>query len=77
MTIGFQEIRDSIVITRSKGVHKQLTAYHRKGYIYVGTAGGFVLLRKEGNTNMPNLVWEEHDLGFAPKYNAVGRMMKP
>lgn len=72
----FTAINDAVVITRSKGVFRQVKAFERKGFIYAQYGGGFIRLVKNG-TQLSNLGVEEFDLGFEPKFTRMGYMVKP
>ena len=72
--IGFHEIEDAIIITRSKGVHKQCKAFQRKGFVYVQIGGGFVMMRRNGGTNLPHVMWEDIELRIDTVFDELGRM---
>ena len=74
-SIVFSELLDSIVIIRKGGVYKQTKAYQRRGYIYVAAAGGFVLMRKDNRTSVPNLSWLEIETNEKRTFDEHGRMM--
>lgn len=54
----FTVVNDAFVITRSKGVFRQSKVYHRDGLLYAGYGNGFVQLRRDNATSLPNMTWD-------------------
>lgn len=65
----FHEIPEAQIVTRSKGVYKQVKLYRRGGDIYAGHGSGFVRLLAGGGTSAPNVSWQDPYLTDA---NAMG-----
>lgn len=58
----FHEIPEAQIVTRSKGVYKQVKLYRRGGDLYAGHGSGFVRLLAGGGTSAPNVSWQDPDL---------------
>lgn len=72
----FHVIEDSWVVTRSKGVYRQVMAYEKGGFIFCKHGAGFIRIMRSG-TSAPNVSVDSMDLGFKPKYTKLGYMVKP
>lgn len=59
----FHIIEDAAVIVRKRGIFRQAKVYHRGNGIYASYYGGYVRLYANGGTGMPDLSWDEIDLG--------------
>lgn len=55
----FHVVEDAIIITRSKGVYKQLKVYRRGDKLFAAHDSGFIMLRQGGNTSHPDVTWVE------------------
>lgn len=55
----FHIIDDAVCILRSKGVYKQVKVYHRAGKLYAAHGAGFISLRAQKNTSLPNVLWDD------------------
>lgn len=55
----FHEIPEAQIVTRSKGVYKQVKLYRRGGDLYAGHGSGFVRLLAGGGTTAPNVSWQD------------------
>lgn len=58
----FHEIPEAQIVTRSKGVYKQVKLYRRRGDLYAGHGSGFVRLLAGGGTSAPNVSWQDPDI---------------
>lgn len=77
MGIGFNVIKDAIIILCTKGVYQQVKAYQRRGRIYAAKGSSFVALSRTG-TSAPNTNVEDFEFdGFTPDYDDLGRMYMP
>lgn len=59
----FSIVEGEVAILTSKGVFRQTTVYKRRGGIYAKWGSGFIRLRSDGGTSIPNvrvetLTWE-------------------
>lgn len=73
----FHLVADAVVILRGRnGVYKQAKVYSRNGYLYAGSNGGYVMLKKTG-TSHPDLLWDEITLPFDQCYDKFERMRNP
>lgn len=57
----FHIVDDAAVILRAKGVYRQAKVYVRMGELYAGWGSGFIGLRREKGTTLPNVSWETLD----------------
>lgn len=74
----FTLIEDGYVVLRRRGVFKPAKLYLRNGHIYAGYAGGFIrLLKHEGGTSCPDVLYDDLHLPFTPTSDALGRLQKP
>ena len=55
----FHEIPEAQIVTRSKGVYKQVKLYRRGGDLYAGHGSGFVRLMAGGGTTAPGVSWQD------------------
>lgn len=55
----FHEIPEAQIITRSRGVYKQVKLYRRGDDLYAGHGSGFVRLLAGGGTSAPNVSWQD------------------
>lgn len=55
----FHEIPEAQIVTRSKGVYKQVKLYRRGVDLYAGHGSGFVRLLAGGGTSAPNVSWQD------------------
>lgn len=75
---AFHIIPDSYVIVRERGVWRQTKLFHRDGQLYAGLKGGFVQLRRQGGTTIPNISWDEIDgVRFVENRGAIGAVTAP
>lgn len=57
----FHIIEDCQIITRSKGVYKQVKVYRRGNTLYAAHGSGFIGLLAGGGTTHPDVSWVEID----------------
>lgn len=55
----FHVVEDAIIITRSKGVFKQVKVYRRGDKLFAAHGSGFIAFRQGGNTSHPDVFWVE------------------
>lgn len=54
----FHIVEDAFVITRARGVYRQVKLYSRRGYLHAGHGTGYIRLTANG-TSSPNVSWDE------------------
>lgn len=59
----FHIVEDAAVILRNKSVYKQAKVFVRGDGVYAAAAGGYVRLYAGGGTGVPNISWDDIDLG--------------
>lgn len=72
----FHIIPDAAIISRSSGIYRQHKVYQYKGRIFVGHAGGYVYVTRNG-TSAPKLWIDELHLPFPAEYNSLGYLIVP
>ena len=73
----FHVIEDAAAIIKRKGLTRQVKVYHRGAAIYAGCAGGFVRLYANGGTSIPDLSWDDIDIGAQPVADGHGKLFLP
>lgn len=76
MSTLFHIIDDAAVILRAKGVYKQVKMYQRAGELYAGWGSGFIGLRREHTTTLPNVSWEDIDWRYGVMILPNGRLAR-
>lgn len=76
MSMLFKIIPGGIAVLNNRGVFKQVDLYEREGRIYAQWGTGYIGLRSEQGTTIPNVRWEYVE-GVAKEYNKLGAMMIP
>jgi len=60
----FTIIDDAFAIMHGNGVYKQAKLYRRGKRIYAAHGAGFIGLRTDGATSIPNARWEELSIEY-------------
>jgi hypothetical protein len=55
----FHIVEDQQVILRANGVYRQAPLYQRAGLLYAKHGSGFIGLRGNNGTTVPNIGWED------------------
>lgn len=73
----FHIIEDAAAIIKRKGLLRQVKVYQRAGALYAGYAGGYVRLYANGGTSIPDLLWDDIDVGAVPASDGHGKLFLP
>lgn len=71
----FHIVEDAQIVLRSKGVYRQVKMYQRVGELYAGWGSGFIGLRRDHGTTLPNVSWETLDAPGVVTTRRDGRLV--